>query len=303
MMMQNLPFSGAGVPAGLRREAAEMQVSGRAGTRAGTPAPLDFFRASLAIAVFLAVLLLAGPARATFDPIAEAGVDRLPDARLPGAVQLLDQAGRPVRLAELFGGPPLVFAPVVYRCPNLCGITLDGLFAGLAGAGLRAGRDYRVVAVGIDPRESPADAAGVFGRLALRWGIPADAVQFMTGPAAGLGAVMSAMGVRSGWDAEHQQYAHISAAAVTTPDGRLSRWLMGVQFDPRTLRLALVEAGHGKVGTLGDQVLLLCYGYDPVRGRYGWLVQRILQAGGAATLGGLALFLWLSFRRQRRGVP
>jgi protein SCO1 len=245
----------------------------------------------------LALLLLAAPAPAAFDPLAEAGIERLPDARLPAEAGLFDETGRPVRLGDYFGGPPLLVAAVSYDCPNLCGLTLDGLFGGLAGTGLSAGRDYRLLVVGIDPREGPVQAARLKGELGRRRDLDWAGVHFLTGPAE---AVARSMGIRAGWDEEHRQFAHVSAVAVTTPDGRLSRWLMGVAFEPRTLRLGLAEAGNGKVGTLGDQVMLLCYGYDPMQGRYGWVVPRLLMAGGGATIGGLAIFILAGRRRGRR---
>ena len=247
----------------------------------------------------LLLVLSRAAAAADFDALAAAGIDRLPAAHLPGEVGLVDQDGQPVRLSSELGGAPLVFAAVQYQCPNLCGLTLDGLFAGLAGAGLAAGRDYRVVVVGIDPAEGPAEAARLFDRLSARWSIDRGAAQFLTGDAGGLQQVAAAMGMRSGWDAEHRQFAHVSAVALVTPEGRLSRWLMGVQFDPRQLRLGLVEAGGGKIGSLGDQVLLLCYGFDPVHGRYGWVVQPLLAAGGVGTLAGLLLVLWPAGRWRR----
>ncbi len=250
--------------------------------------------------VLFLLLLSGGTALADIDPTRVAGIDRIADAHLPGDTRLVDQDGNPARLGDYFGGPPLLFAAVQFNCPNLCGVTLDGLFAGLAGAGLVIGRDYRVVVMSIDPHEGPAEARKSLSGLAERWAIDPHAVHFLSGPAPVIETVGRAMGIRSGWDEEHRQFAHITAVAVTTPAGRLSRWLMGVQFDPRALRLGLVQASGGKVGTLGEQVLLLCYGYDPIHGRYAWVAQRMLEISGAATVAGFFLFLWLTHRQERR---
>lgn len=255
----------------------------------------------LILALLLAAFL-AAPGQAFFDPITQAGIDRIDDAHLPGEARFLDQAGLPVRLADYFGGPPILFAAVQYDCPNLCGVTLDGLFAGLAGGGLVGGRDYRLLVISIDSREGPAEAAKALAGLTARWDVGPNAVHFLSGSRPEITAATGALGIRSAWDQDHGQFAHISAVAVLTPQGRLARWLMGVQFDPRTLRLGLVEAGEGKIGLLREQMLLLCYGYDPVHGRYGWVVQRLLEVGGAVTVGGLLLYLWSAYRRERRGT-
>jgi protein SCO1/2 len=249
--------------------------------------------------LLMILLLWALPAQAAFDPFTDAGIDRIKDAHLPGEAAMVDQNGEPLRLQALFGGPPLLFAAVAYTCPNLCGLTLDGLFAGLAGAGLTAGKDYQLVVVGLDPRDGPDQAAAMLGLLQHRWHSEPSALHFLSGPEGA--AVTQAMGFRAGYDPEHQQFAHISAVAAVTAQGRLSAWLMGVQFDPRALRLALVKAGEGRVGTLGDQALLLCYGYDPVHGRYGWLVERMLKVGGVVTLLGLFGTLGWLWRRGRVG--
>ncbi len=251
------------------------------------------------VLILLATVAAAGTA---FDATTEAGIDKIADAHLPGDAPFVDQTGKQARFDNYFGGPPLVFAAVQYHCPNLCGLTLDGLFGGLAGAGLVAGRDYLVVVMGIDPREGPAEASNTLSKLSGRWAIDQSAVHFLSGSAAAITRASGAMGLRSGWDDEHQQFAHIAAVGLVTPDGRLARWMTGVQFDPRSLRLGLVEAGKGKVGTFKDQVLLLCYGFDPIHGRYGWVVQRLLEVIGSATLGGLGLFVWLATRRERRGT-
>ncbi len=251
----------------------------------------------------LSVLALRStPGQASVDPAMDVGIDKVADPHLPRDARLVDQAGRPVRLGDYFGGPPLLFAAVQYNCPNLCGIVLDGLFGALAGSGLIAGRDYQMVAMSIDQREGPAVASRRLSGLAGRWAIDEKAVHFLTGSASVIARVSHDMGIRDAWDAEHWQFAHVSAIAITTPDGRLARWLSDVEFDPRALRSGLRDAGRGKVGRLRAQVLLLCYGFAPIHGRYGWVVRDLLDLCGAATVGGLAFYLWRSVRSERRGA-
>jgi protein SCO1/2 len=255
------------------------------------------------VLLVLALLALAGPAAARtepFDPFGAAGVDQHPGAAVPLDRRFQDETGRWVSLRALAGGRPLVLAPVQHRCPNLCALTLEGLKQAVDGQSYRPGDDFVLVALGIDPRETLEAARLSERRLAGRAG-GASGIHALTGRAADIAAVTAALGYRYAWDPRIGQYAHIAAVAVLTPKGRLARWLFGLQPAPRDLHLALTDAGRGRIGGLAEQIRLLCYGYDPVTGRYSSLALGALRWGGLAMvilLAGLIAVMTLRGRRR-----
>jgi protein SCO1/2 len=206
-----------------------------------------------------------------------------------------------VSLRALAHGKPLVIAPVQHHCPNICGLTLEGLRNAVAGQSYRPGRDFELVALGIDPREDPAAAETSGQRLAGAAFAPGVAA--LVGPGPQVRQVTNALGYRYAWDPRIGQYAHIAAVAVVTPDGRLARWLYGVAPKASDLHLALTDAGRGRLGGLGDQIRLLCYHYNPRTGRYSSLVMDLLRGVGVAVTLGLAgligLFVWRDRARRR----
>ncbi|HKR88144.1 MAG TPA: hypothetical protein VJS38_08195 [Phenylobacterium sp.] len=243
----------------------------------------------------LAALPAATQAAPPFDPLHAAAIDGQAGVQIPMQVPLRDAHGRPTTLALIAGGKPVLLAPVQHRCPNLCGYSLDGLAQRLHATGLD--RDAAVVALGIDPRETPADAAASAGRLA---GL-ADAYA-VVGAAPQVAALTGALGYRYAWDPRLGQYAHLAAVAVLTPDGRLSSWLYGLAPPDPVLRAAVRTAARGGLGALGDRLTLLCYHYDPQTGRYDSRVALALKLGGAAVVLALAAFIALSLRRERRSA-
>jgi protein SCO1/2 len=251
------------------------------------------------LVALLAVLIFAGAAQARvepFDPFGLAGVDQKPGAQVPLDAAFQDEAGRRVTLRSLAGGKPLVIAPVQHHCPNICGLTLEGLSAAITGQSYRPGRDFAVVALGIDPRERPADAMTSEQRLPKGPGVHA-----LVGEAAPVGAVTHALGYRYAWDPRIGQYAHIAAVAVLTPDGRLSHWLYGVSPRPGDLHLALTDAGAGRLGGIVDQIRLLCYHFDPKNGRYDSTVMTAARWMGGLVTAGLVLMVGaLAWRSRRR---
>lgn len=249
----------------------------------------------------LALLLAAASAAAgPFNPFAGAGIDPKPGAQLPVDIPFTDQAGAPATLRQLGAGKPIVLAPVLHNCPNICGVTLGGLMSAIDAQPYRPGRDFAVVAFGIDPAEGREDAQKTVRNLGQRNG-GTEGIHALTGQDANVRAVTEALGYRYAFDPGIGQYAHIAAVAVLTPDGRLARWLYGVAPDPTDLRLALTEAGHGTIGGFGDQLLLLCYHYDPTTGRYSSVIWLLLQLGGGATVLALGGFVGLAVLRERRG--
>jgi len=237
-----------------------------------------------------------------FDPFSSAGIDQRPGALVPLDARFTDQQGQTVRLGDLLGERPVILAPVYYTCPNVCGAQLASLFNILASLDYRVGRDFDLIAYSFNPAETSADAQREMDRLRKRWPRQVDAagVHFLVSDEVSSKALSDAIGFRYRYDPDLQQYAHVSAVAVLTAQGRLARWLYGLGYQPNDMRLAITEAGQGKVGSLGDQLLLLCYHYNPKVGGYDNGVILALQVGGIVTVVLLFGFVGLSLRRERR---
>ncbi len=249
----------------------------------------------------------AGPGEEALPPglegveISERLGEKVPlDATFTGA------DGRPVKLAEIFGkGKPVVVALVYYNCPMLCGLVLSGMARGMRESGLALGQDYQAVAISFDPRESSKLAAERQRGYTQSLGRPeaAAAWPFLTGEEPEIQKVTRALGFRYAYDEKTKQYAHAAALFVLGPDGKISRYLYGVEFPGRDLRLALVEAGEGRVGTSFDKILLTCFRYDAQSRRYEPYVLGFVRIAALAVLGGLAVTLAVFWRREvKRGT-
>jgi protein SCO1/2 len=251
--------------------------------------------------VALALLLVSAAPAAALDPFKAAGIDRKTDARVPMDITFKDELGASVTLRTLSSGKPMLLVPVQHQCPNLCGVTLAGLLQAISGQGLRAGADFTVVAFGIDPKEGPPAAADSLNRLLADFpAFPRAAIHGLTGTEVDIAAVTQALGYRYAWDPQLAQYDHVAAIAVVTADGRLARWLYGVAPAAKDVTLALTEAGQGQVGGWTEQLLLLCYHYDPVNGRYSGIIWTMLRLLAGATIAGIAFYAWRAVMRDRR---
>lgn len=250
--------------------------------------------------LLIAFLAIGGAAHA-FDPFQAAGIDEKPAAAVPLDLPFTQADGTRTSLRALANGKPILLAPVLHRCPNICGVTLSGLMQAISAQKYRPGQDFTLVAFGIDPEEGPDAAAASLQELRLRFpAILESGVYALTGSRADIRAVTDALGYRYQWDDRIGQYAHVAAVAVLTPDGRLSRWLYGLAPAPDDVQLALTEAGEGAIGGLAEKLLLLCYHYDPETGRYSPLIWTALRLAGGVTVGAGGLALAAAFRRERR---
>jgi protein SCO1 len=233
---------------------------------------------------------------------ANVGFDQHIGRHVPLAATFHDESGKPVTLGDYFGKKPVVLSFAYFTCPMLCGLSMQGLSSSLKGMNLDAGRDFEVLTVSFDPRETPEMARAKKDAALSRYGRPGAAAgwHFLTGDEQAIGDLTRAAGFRYEWDAASKQYAHATGLVVLTPDGQIARYLFGVEYAPRDLRLSLVEASQGKLGSVVDQLLLLCYHYDPKAGRYGAIAIGAMRAGGALTLLGLGVFVIVSTRGQRK---
>ncbi|MGD8616441.1 MAG: SCO family protein [Gammaproteobacteria bacterium] len=239
------------------------------------------------------------------DLFQRVGFDQMPGAALPLGTAFRDADGARVTLGQYFHERPVVLVLGYYECPNLCGIQWRGFLESARELALDVGRDYEVVAVSIDPGETAELAARKRQTYIRAYGRPGSAPgwHFLTGEASAIRRLAQAAGFRYVYDPERDQYAHASGLVVATPDGVIARYLFGVRFAPTDLRLALVESSRGRIGSPVDQLLLLCYHYDPANGQYGLLIMNLLRGAGVLTVGALAGFVVLSRRREaRRGA-
>lgn len=232
----------------------------------------------------------------------EVGLDQHLDAKLPLDLVFRDEAGQSVRLGDYFGDRPVIVNFVYFRCPMLCTQVLNGLLKSSNAMPLELEKDYEIVSISIDPRETPQLAADKKERYLSKYRRPGGPAgwHFLTGGPEAIQQITQAAGFRYQYDEASDQYAHASGILVATPEGRISRYLYGIDYNPNDLRLALVESSENKIGTVVDQFLLLCYHYDPKTGKYGFVISGALRLAGTCTAIALGIFLWTNFRQERK---
>ncbi len=223
------------------------------------------------------------------------------DEQVPLHLSFADETGKTVTLNDYFGDKPVILVLAYYRCPMLCTLVLNGLVQGLLDVPFNAGRDFQVVIVSIDPRETPELAAEKKKTYLSRYGRAGadEGWHFLTGAEPAIDRLTSNVGFRYAYDATRDEFAHASGIILLTPRGRISRYFYDVKFPGRDLRLGLVEASEHRIGSPVDQVLLFCFHYDPADGKYGAAVMNFVRLGGVLTLLALASFLAFLWRRER----
>jgi len=232
----------------------------------------------------------------------EIGFDQKLGAKLPLEIELVDENGRSVRLGDYFGERPVVLSLVYYECPMLCTVSLNGLARALNVLALVPSQDFEVLTVSFDPSEGPDLAAAKKKSYLAGQEKPqaAHGWHFLTGSRESVARLTRAVGFRYEWDEETRQWAHPAGIMVVSPEGVITHYLYGVEYSPKDLRLALVDSANGRIGNVVDQALLLCFQYDPSRGRYSAAIINIVRIGGVLTVLGMAgLIFFLSQRRRR----
>ena len=225
--------------------------------------------------------------------------------QLPLDLVFHDEAGQTVKLGQYFGQKPVVIALVYYDCPMLCTQVLNGLITSFRVLPFQVGKEFDVVTISFDPRETPALAAQ---KKKLYVDYLPDKMEetantgwhFLTGDAANIERITDAVGFRYHYDEATSQFAHASAIMVATPEGKLSRYFYGIDYPARDLRLGLIESSQNKIGSPVDQLLLYCYHYDPATGKYGAAIMRVMRIAGVLTLLAIVAMLFLLKPRNRQ---
>lgn len=248
----------------------------------------------------LSIVALAAGAVDPNDPFKAATIVEKPGAQVPLDVSFVTSAGTRATLRQVAAGKPLLITPVQHECPNICAVTLSGLAGAIDGQlKYRPGRDFAMVALGIDPREGPAQARDDLRRLAVQRPNAAWQPVALTGGANAIHAVTDALGYRYAWSNQLRQYAHLSGTAVLTADGKMSSWLYGLAPTSRQLDAALAQAKQGRSGGVMQQILLLCFHYDPSTGRYSLAITKALRFAGIATVLLIGFAILLLSRKRR----
>jgi protein SCO1/2 len=235
-------------------------------------------------------------------PLKSVTIEQRLNSQIPLDAEFRDETGRTVPLGTYFGKRPVVLALVYYECPMLCTQILNGMVRAAKVLKFNPGEDYDVVALSFDARETPAEAAAKKAVYMKDFGRPETAKgwHFLTGSINSIKRVTDAVGFRYMWDVHTAQFAHASAIYILTPEGKLSKYFYGIEYSPKDMRLAMVEASEHRIGNPVDQILLYCYHFDPHSAKYTPYALGLLRVAGAATFLALGGFVFISLRRERR---
>ena len=252
----------------------------------------------------LLLVLMPAPAWAqgvTGGTLKQVAFDQNLDAQVPLDLSFRDESGRAVRLADYFGKKPVILTLVYYRCPLLCGLELQGLARSLKPLAMSAGDQFEIVTISIDPEETPDLAAAKKAAYLQRYGRPGAerGWHFLTGKAPEITRLARTAGFRYVYDPRSTLYTHAAGLVVLTPPGRIARYFYGIDYPPRDLQFALMEASARRIGSPIARVLLFCYHYDAATGKYTLAVFRLTQVLGIATVLALASYMLVMFRRAR----
>jgi protein SCO1/2 len=264
--------------------------------------------------VLLPLLLLAGgwsqqphdaPMTTVPPMLRDVGIDQKLGEQIPLDLAFRDEAGRSVRLGDYFGKKPVILTLVYYKCPTLCTMVLNDLTRTLNVIKETAGEEFDIVTVSFNPKETPELATDKKRQYLRAYRRPSaeQGWHFLTGDEASIKALTSAAGFRYVFDEKQQQYVHASGIMVATPNGRLSRYFYGVDYAPKDLRIAMIEAADGKTSSPTAAVLFYCFKYDPSTGRYSLAITRILQLGALMTLVGIPLCVRIMHKRNGKIAP
>jgi len=235
------------------------------------------------------------------EALRDVAFDQKLGAQAPLDLQFRDESGRPVKLADYFGTRPVILNFIYLKCRDLCPLLLDGVVRSLRALSFDAGNQFDVLTVSFDPSDTAAVAQAKRQDMLGQYGRPsaADGWHFLTGDEASIQKLTEAVGFHYHYDQQTGEFAHATGIMLLTPAGKVSRYYYGIDFSPRDLRLGLIEAADAKIGTPIDQLLLFCFHYDPVTGKYGLLITNVIRLAGVLTVLLIAGFVIVMLRRER----
>ncbi len=228
------------------------------------------------------------------------GIQQNLNQQIPPDLTFTDDLGRQVKLGDYFGQKPLILNFVYYGCPMLCGEELSGLESTLRVLKFDIGKEFEVITISFDPKNTPEIAAKKKEQFLRRYNRPGaeQGWHFLVGQPDAIAAVTKAAGFQYEYDPKTEQFAHSTAIMVLTPQGKIAQYYYGIEYPPKDVRLALVEASQNRIGNVVDQVLLYCYHYDPTQGKYSATILRILQLMAVATMAALGALFYVLIRRD-----
>jgi protein SCO1/2 len=253
------------------------------------------------VLMFQAMRLFAAQPKEALTPefLSTLAFDQKPGAVVPLDMILRDATGAPVRLGNLFRGKPTILVLADYECIHLCSVVLNATFESVRQLRLTAGTDYEILVVSIRPDESAAAARDRQHTYSTRYGRGEQGWHFLVQGTTPVRQLADAVGFKYAYDPGTKQFAHPSGIMVLTPDGKLSRYLQGIEYRAQDLQQALTEAGHSRIGPMAQRLLLLCFHYDPTTGKYGLVITRVVQLAGMGTVLVLAMMIGLLKRREK----
>jgi len=249
---------------------------------------------------WLVLPALAQPAERAL-PAVDIGINQRLNERIPLDLTFRNEAGEPVTLQEFFGAKPVILVLAYYRCPRLCSVVLNNLMESLQQVDFEIGKEFAIVTVSIDPRETPELAAAKKEAHVAHYGRPSAITgwHFLTGEEKAIEQLAESVGFSYRYDSERDVFDHASGILILTPDGTIARYFYGVDFSPRDLRFALEDASAGKIGSpIARSLRLLCFAYDPASGKYTLLTMRLVRAGAAAMVLMLGAGWYWAWRRK-----
>ncbi|MBI2682285.1 MAG: SCO family protein [Acidobacteriales bacterium] len=231
----------------------------------------------------------------------QVGIDQKLGEQAPLDAGFVDESGNAVTLGKYFNRKrPVLLAMVYYDCPMLCDQVLNGMTSALDVLKFDAGKEFEVVAVSFDPRETPGLAQDKKHLYLGRYRRPGaeQGIHFLTGKQESITALTKAVGFRYAWDESSKQFAHASGLMLLTPEGKVAQYYYGIEYSPKDMRLGIIEASNEKIGNTVDTLLLYCFHYDPTTGKYGAVAMNIMRLGGVLTVLLLGTFMGVSFWRE-----